>query len=116
MTAVALPAPESKLPLWWWGARTLLRHGRPEVALAFLGGLGDELLCTTPRVEWLRRGARNVWVRTRRPEIFRGFGSRAHILPDDPRCERFAARLGRPFRYLSYSRYDAARDQDRRAA
>lgn len=112
--AVPAPAdsPGSKLGLWWWGARTLVRHGRPEVALAFLGGLGDELLCTAPLAEWLARGARRVWVRTRRPELFEGLGPRARILRDDPRLDRLALRLREPFRYLAYSQYEPARDRD----
>jgi ADP-heptose:LPS heptosyltransferase len=75
--------------------------------------LGDELLCTAPLVEWRRRGSHNVWVCTRKPELFSNLEPAARILPDDPRFERLAARLGRPFRYLSYSRhYDAALDRE----
>jgi hypothetical protein len=92
--------------------KSLIRHGRPDVALAFLGGLGDELLCTAPLVEWLQRGARRVWVSTRAPALFHGFDERAEILPDDPRYSRLAARIGREFHYLSYSLYDAATDRD----
>lgn len=102
----------SRCQLYAWGLMQGARLGRPDVSLAFIGGLGDELMCTAPIIEWLRRDARNVWVRTRKPELFRGLDRRAHILPDDPRYERLAARLHRPFRNLSYSRYDAARDQD----
>ncbi|HWA85402.1 MAG TPA: glycosyltransferase family 9 protein [Opitutus sp.] len=107
-----MPFSKAKLSLWVWGVRTVLRHRRPDVALAFLGGLGDELLCTAPLVEWRQRGARNIWIRTHRPELFAGLDRAAQILPDSARCDRLASRLGRPFRYLSYSRYDEAGDRD----
>jgi hypothetical protein len=90
----------------------LLRHGRPDVSLAFWGGLGDELLCTTPATEWLRRDAKKIWLSTRAPKLFEGFDSRVEILPDDPRYERLAGRLGRGFRFLSYATYDAATDRE----
>lgn len=101
-----------QLRLWSWGARELARRGRPDVALAFLGGLGDELFCTVPLLEWQRRSAHNLWLRTRAPELFAHLDRGVRVLPDDPRYEHLAARLGRPFRYLSYSRYDPALDRD----
>jgi hypothetical protein len=102
----------AKLKLWLWGVRAILRYGRPRIAIAFLGGLGDELLCTAPLFEWQRRHVRRVWFRTRQPTLFKGLPSSPRILPDDPRYERLAALLGSQFRYLSYSRYETARDRD----
>ncbi|MBI4623784.1 MAG: glycosyltransferase family 9 protein [Verrucomicrobia bacterium] len=101
-----------QLRLWTWGVHQVFRLGRPEVAFAFLGGLGDELLCTAPLVEWLDRRAGPIWVRTRCPELFAGFPAQTRILPDDARYHRLALRLRRPFRYLAYSRYDSEHDRD----
>ena len=112
MNATTTSPAGTRLGLWLWAARTLLRHRRPDVSLAFLGGLGDELLCTAPLIEWRRRGRRNIWVMTRKTELFSGLNSEAQILPDDPRYPRLASRLGMPFRYLSYSRYNPALDRD----
>ncbi len=58
-----------KARLYSWGAVQSLRLGRPDVSLGFLGGIGDDLLCTAPIEEWLRRGARRVWFFTRHPEL-----------------------------------------------
>lgn len=113
MTSQLTSSAAAKLRLWLWGLHTLLRHGRPDVALAFLGGLGDELLCTAPLVEWRRRGVRNIWIRTPKAELFAHLDPAARILPNDPRYERLAALIGRPFRFLSYARhYDPAFDRE----
>ena len=101
-----------RLRLCNWGAHQLLAHGRPDVAMAFLGGLGDELLCSAPLEEWRRRGARNVWLMTTSPDLFQNEAAPARILPNDPRYPRLCDRLGIKFRYLSYSTYDAAADRD----
>lgn len=101
-----------RLRLWTWSAKQLLMNGRPDVALAFLGGLGDELLCSAPLEEWRRRGARNVWLMTKNPALFQREVAPARILPNDPRYPRVSARLGCEFRYLSYSAYDEANDRD----
>lgn len=111
MTAI-LSRGFEKPRLWCWGLRELARHGRPEVAFAFLGGLGDELLCTAALVEWRRRKARNVWVMTSHPTLFAGLDSRSSILPNDPRYPRLCAVLNREMRFLSYSRYDSETDRD----
>jgi hypothetical protein len=101
-----------KAALYWWGARESLRLGRPEVALGFFGGLGDDLLCTAPIDEWLRRGARNIWFFTRHPALYPRYDSRVHLLPEDGRYVRLATLLGRPVKFLSYARYDLTTDQD----
>lgn len=98
--------------LWLWGAARFARLRRPDVAFGFLGGLGDELLCSAPLVEWERRGARNLWLMSSHPEFFQGLSARAHILPNDPRYPHLAAKLGRDFRFLSYSTYEPATDRD----
>jgi len=101
-----------KLRLMMWGAARTARLGRPDIALGFLGGIGDDLLCTAPIEEWLRRGARRIWFFTRHPELYVHYDRRVRLLPEDARYARIARRLGRPVRYLSYSTYDAATDRD----
>jgi ADP-heptose:LPS heptosyltransferase len=102
----------AKPRLWLWGAGQTFRLGRPDAAFGFLGGLGDELLCTVPLVEWRQRGARNIWVMTPHPALFAGLDSQAHILSKDMRYPRLCERLGREFRYLSYARYDGTADRE----
>lgn len=102
----------AKPRLWFWGLRELSRLGRPDAAFAFLGGLGDELLCTTALVEWRRRHARNLWVMTFHPTLFSGLDCHARILTNDARYPRLCAALGREMRFVSYSRYDPETDRD----
>jgi hypothetical protein len=102
----------AKLRLWLWGAEQLFRLGRPDAAFGFLGGLGDEFLCTVPLVEWRKRGAQNIWVMTPHPALFAGLDRQAHILPKDLRYPRLCQRLGCNFRYLSYARYEDTFDRD----
>jgi hypothetical protein len=101
-----------KIRLYGWGSAQLIRLGRPDVALGFLGGIGDDLLCTVVIDEWLRRGARSVWFFTRHPELYSHYDRRVCIIPEDARYQRLALRLGRPMRPVSYSTYDAATDRD----
>ena len=98
--------------LWLWGALQATRYGRPDAAFGFLGGLGDELLCSVPLVEWRLRGARRIWVMTTQPPLLEGLDPRARIMANDARVPRLCAALRRPFRYLSYSRYEAESDRD----
>ncbi len=101
-----------KLGLYAWGAAQVLRLGRPEHTLGFLGGIGDDLLCTAAIDEWLRRGARKVWFVTRHPGLYSHFDRRVRLIPEDPRYLQLARRLGQPMRGLSYSTYDEGGDRD----
>lgn len=101
-----------KLSTWTWGFRTWWQHGRPEVALGFLGGVGDDLLCTVAVDAWLRRGARRIWFFTRHPELYPHYDARVRLIPEDPRFRALAARLGRPLRPLAYSTYEPEADRE----
>lgn len=101
----------TRLQRWAWYARLLWQHGRPERVFSFRGGLGDDLLCTAPIHEWLERGARRIWFISRYPSLHR-FDRRVRVLPETPESFSLAAKLGRPARFLSYSRYDAETDRD----
>lgn len=101
----------SKVRLIAWGAAEALRLGRPDVALGFLGGLGDDLLCTAAIREHQRRGARRIWFFSRHPQLYRA-DPRVRLIPEDRRYLRLAQSLGRPMRALSYSAFDEGSDRD----
>lgn len=101
----------AKAQLYVWGGREALRLGRPEVSLGFLGGIGDDLLCTAPIAEWLRRGVQNLWFFTRHPDLHAHVDSRVRLVPEDARYRRLAARLGAPMRALSTT-IETAADRD----
>jgi hypothetical protein len=104
-------SPRSRLQLWLWAATTLLKHGRPDIVISFLGGLGDDLLCTTAIHEWLQRGAKRIWFISRHPELYR-FDSHVRVLPENPALFALARRLKCEPRFLSYSEFDALSDRD----
>jgi ADP-heptose:LPS heptosyltransferase len=79
--------------------------------LGFLGGIGDDLLCTTAVAEWLKRGTKRVWFFTRFPSLYR-YEANVRLLPEDGRFRRLAERLGQPMRPLSYSEFDPVTDRD----
>jgi hypothetical protein len=91
-----------KARLYSWGAAQAIRLGRPDVSLGFLGGLGDDLLCTAPIEEALARGARRVWFFSRHPELYRHLDSRVRLVPEAPRYRRLAQLLGRPMIPMGY--------------
>jgi hypothetical protein len=101
-----------KAALFQWGIRETLRLGRPDISLGFLGGLGDDLLCSCPVAEWLRRGAKRVWLFTRHPALHAHHDARVRLIPEDGRYLALARRLGRPMRALSYATYDEETDRD----
>ncbi len=101
-----------KARLYLWGGLQIAQLGRPDIALGFLGGIGDDLLCTAPIEEWRRRGAQCVWFFSRHPELFPHFDRQVRLVREDARLQRLALRLGQPMRALSYSTYDPAADRD----
>lgn len=101
-----------RAPLSLWGAFQACRLGWPEVTLGFLGGIGDDLLCTAPIHEWLKRGITRIWFITRHSDLYHPIDRRVRLVPEDPRYRALSARLGRPFRPLAYSQYDPATDRD----
>jgi len=101
-----------KLKLLGWGVARWLKWGQPDVSLGFLGGIGDDLLCTTAIEELLRRGAGRIWFFSRFPELYSHLDRRVSIIHEDARCRRLAERLGQPMRALSYSNFDEATDRD----
>jgi len=98
--------------LYAWGSVQLARLGRPDIALGFLGGIGDDLLCTAPIDEWLCRGAQRVWFFTRHPDLYTHYDRRVRLIPEDARYQHLALRLGRPMRALGYSSLDPGSDKD----
>ena len=102
----------AKARLYLWGLAATARLGRPDIALGFLGGIGDDLLCTAPIAEWLERGARRIWFFTRHPELYAHVDRRVRLVPEGGRWQHLASRLGRPMRPLSYSFYDPGADRD----
>lgn len=101
-----------KTRLCAWGLGQAVRlGGRPDVALGFLGGIGDDLLCTAAIDEHLRRGARHIWFITRHPSLYT-YDQRVRLVPEDCRFLKLAERLGRPMRPLSYSRHEPVEDRD----
>jgi hypothetical protein len=102
----------SKASLYAWGLIQAARLGRPDIALGFLGGIGDDLLCTVAVEEWVRRGAGRVWFFTRHPGLYAHLGGRVRLVPEDARYQRLARRFGRPMQALSYSTYDPGTDRD----
>lgn len=104
----------AKARLYTWGALQTIRLGRPQATLGFLGGIGDDLLCTAPIYEWLQRGVKRIWFCTRHPGLFPELAAdpRIRLVPDQPRYLQLAARLGQPMRPLSYSHYEAEHDRD----
>ncbi|MBS0662241.1 MAG: glycosyltransferase family 9 protein [Verrucomicrobia bacterium] len=107
-----MSGPWQKLALYAWGSARLMQLGRPDLTLGFLGGIGDDLLCTAAIEEWLQRGARNLWFVTRHAALYSYLDRRVRLIPEDPRYLQLARRLGRPMRALSYSTYDRAADRD----
>jgi hypothetical protein len=101
-----------KIWLCGWGATQVFRFDRPDIALGFLGGIGDDLLCTAPIEEWLQRGVKRIWFFTRHPELYSHYDRRVRLIPEDSRYQHLALRLGRAMRPLSYSTYDPATDRD----
>lgn len=101
-----------KLRFYVEGAAEIVRLGRPEVSLGFLGGIGDDLLSSVAIDEWLKRGVRRVWFFSRHPELYAHYDHRVRILPERGPHARMALRLGRPMRALSYSDFDSATDRD----
>ena len=102
----------AKARLYSWGAMQALHLGRPKISLGFLGGIGDDLICTAPIEEWLQRGAKRIWFFTRHPELYPHFDARVRLVGEDQRLLHLAARLGQPLRPLAYSQYDAVNDRD----
>ncbi len=101
----------SRFHRWAWGAQVLWQHGLPEVVISFLGGAGDDLLCTAPIHEWLRRGARRIWFISRHPSLHR-FDRRVRVLHEDAAFLALASKIGRPTRFVSYSKYNDTLDRD----
>lgn len=89
-----------------------MRSGLPEVSLGFLGGIGDDLLCTVAVDAWLLRGARRIWFFTRHPEFYPHYDARVRLISEDPRFRALAVRLGRPLRPLAYSAYEPEFDRE----
>ncbi len=86
------------------GALWTLRHGRPDVILHFLGGLGDELLLTCVAHELrFRRPDLAVWQISSAAELLRGNPDYSLILDSRHWALRHSNLLGRWRKSLRYS-------------
>src|SRR5690349_19734301 len=101
-----------KIYLHAWGAKQLVQLGIPEITLGFLGGIGDDLLCSVAIREWLKRGAKKIWFFSRYPELHQYYDRRVCILPEEARYQQLAKQVGQSMKPLSYSQYDPLTDRD----
>jgi hypothetical protein len=86
------------------GALWSLRHGRPDIILQFLGGLGDELLLTCIAHELRgRRPGVAIWQISSAAELLRGNPDYSLILDSKYRVLRHSNLLGRWRKPLRYS-------------
>jgi hypothetical protein len=109
---ISVKAMVAKGRLYAWSLGQALRFGQPDIALGFLGGIGDDLLATVAIDEWLRRGAGRVWFFTRHAGLYGYDRRRVRLIPEEARYQWLASRLGRPMRAVSYSTYDPVTDRD----
>lgn len=81
-----------------------LRHGRPDIILQFLGGLGDELLLTCVAHELrCRRPSVAIWQISSAAELLRGNPDYSSVLDSQYWALRYSNLLGRWRKPLRYS-------------
>lgn len=85
-----------------WSARiALAAGGRPDAALYFNGGLGDDIMCSAIARELRRRGTAKIWQLTPFADLFAGHPDLIPV-PADFRLRRLCGMLGVPFFELQY--------------
>jgi hypothetical protein len=86
---------------------------KPTVLYAGIGGIGDELICTTSLFELHRRGIGNLIVLARHEELFQGHPARPHILPCDQSFIQTAQNWGLALNHPCEWQKNDASDEDR---
>ena len=91
----------------------LARHGKPARFFNAVGaGIGDDLLLTSVFHELQRRGRKNFWVRTTRPELYRHNDDVPIVVPPLERFDMLVKRVGTSVVYPWYTSYHPAFDRD----
>ena len=85
----------------WASKIAISSGGLPEIALAFKGGLGDDIMCGVVAHELKKRGAQKIWHLSRSPELFEGNPDLV-ALPLDFRLQRLCELVGIPYFELAY--------------
>ncbi|KAB8144397.1 glycosyltransferase family 9 protein [Chloroflexia bacterium SDU3-3] len=93
-------------------ARTVARSGPPRVVLSFVGGVGDQLMCTAVLRELRRRGGRGLWMLTGAPELFAGSDDVDAVLPANFQLARLARAVGARVVEPRYATYVPEEDRD----
>src|SRR5205085_10049622 len=75
-------------------------------------GIGDDLLLTAVFRELQRRGQRDFWVRTTRPELYRYNDDVPVVVPPLERFDLLVKRVGTSVVYPWYTSYHPAFDRD----
>ena len=90
----------------------IVRHGRPELFISFIGGIGDDLLCTVMFRELRQRNQRKFWVMTRHPEVFRYNDDIKVVVPHYVQYGDLMKRLKVKVVNPWYTNYNPAYDRD----
>lgn len=90
----------------------IVRHGRPELFISFIGGIGDDLLCTVMFRELRQRNQRKFWVMTRHPEVFRYNDDIKVVVPHYVQYGDLMKRLNVKVVNPWYTNYNPAYDRD----
>lgn len=90
----------------------IVRHGRPEMFISFIGGIGDDLLCTAIFRELRQRNQRNFWVMSRHPEVFRYNDDIEVVVPHYVKYGDLMKRLNVKVVTPWYTNYNPAYDRD----
>ncbi len=90
----------------------IIRHGPPKVFISFIGGIGDDLLCTVLFRELRARNRRQLWVMTRHPDVFRGNADVDFVAPHLARYDALMKRLNAKVVTPWYTNYNPAYDRD----
>jgi ADP-heptose:LPS heptosyltransferase len=96
-----LPTP-SRLAGFFLGAKfAVMSGGLPDIAIAFGGPLGDDLMCSVVACELKKRGTRKVWQLTELAELYIG-NPYVIAVPPDQRIRRFCNIFGKHCHDLWY--------------
>lgn len=91
---------------------------KPDIVVSFGNGLGDDLLCTILVKQLKTAGYKNVWMKTRHPDIFKGNLAVDKVVKKNHKgkasylIERYLNEINAPSIYPNYTKYDTATDRD----